>query len=376
ALSSFLVCLRRLGGLLLALLSSILLQSLRNQNGVRTCNARVRLVKSIHGFGTARTVQRRCDGKPWLPENIYKEEKNIGRQCKRPRCEDFSLTLDRVPLNPRPAKKGRCGRRKAWRFFLPSSVDLVGDESLLPMVAWRAQIPSSVDLVGDESLLSMVGEAGINNKYYGDFMADQFGGKGRDFAAEAVEVRSLHILRPHASSSEPLNGPTEVPAGGSPQFRDFRSSQDWVVGSKFDSPIISGTRDLRRFDKTHRDYPPPNPLFVNSPCPHRHPTPMRTGTLRGGLELDLAALYILSPPKPMSISFDCFWFGGRPVTSAFSILSSAWRTDPGAVQNGPCCERPSSAIFPGRGAIDPVPSLSHSFGTAVYYRSRYDYGAA
>ncbi|CAL1360417.1 unnamed protein product [Linum trigynum] len=136
ALSSLLEWPCWLGGWLLEILSSLFLLSLKNQKGDRCRHAGDFLFDETgHGSETNRDTRWMNSRKPMFNRCPHREGCCPKRVlCKRKRAllrEDLNPSSETYLSKTSPAKKCRIVRLHEWRFWLPSTSDLVGDQSLL-----------------------------------------------------------------------------------------------------------------------------------------------------------------------------------------------------------------------------------------------------
>ncbi|CAI0376596.1 unnamed protein product [Linum tenue] len=333
ALASLLESLRWLGGLVLTFFSSLFLFSWKNQRGGCIWLTQVLLVDSVRGHGKTRQVRRRCGRQPMVPISLYGVGRcpaRLKRKRSRPWHEDRGPSHVHVGfhVNPNPAKKSRHVWLREWRFRLPSSVDLVGEISLLSTAEWCSNIPASKDLVGVNSLLAMVREPLIDINNNGKRRDVQVGEGGRDFAAEAAEIRTLRITQPFSSPTRPAGELAGTPIGKgkrgvSPQPRIIGICRDWANQLGLDFPRISEILDWGRYISSQRDYPSRAASFLYIPNPSQTPTPNCTVTLRSGLQWDLGDLFIILSQTPISSSYRLC---GRPATIEAPVLWPSLRT--------------------------------------------------
>ncbi|CAI0561278.1 unnamed protein product [Linum tenue] len=220
ALSSLLNWLRRLGDRLLLLLSAILLTSLQNQHERRYGKTG----DPTFGDPSSRHATSRVQNRLWY--RCPTRGRRVSCKRKRQLCEDYQSTRDRLSSFTSPAKKCRLGRTYGWRFWLPSSFDPVGDQSLLS-------------------------ENGKCNNSGSQFMGTnvEMISQDRDFVAEAREVRSLLIRRPRrCTPARSMRLTTALPPGRSSWiihtgFCGWESNRFWAKCSELFPPGLSGLWD-------------------------------------------------------------------------------------------------------------------------------------
>ncbi|CAL1383714.1 unnamed protein product [Linum trigynum] len=278
-------------------MSSLFLLCLKNQNGGRHRRAGdLRLGETGQGDETVGSGRRQCYRSPVMARTPLREGCCPSKVlCKRKRarfCEDFTSSFDMILSHSSPAKKCRCVRLCEWRFVLPSSVDLVGEESLL----------STIDGFSNGLNISL-GRAD-----------DQVGSRGRDFVEEAAEVRKLVLLRPrHPPPAVAADRSADKILGGSawitsPQIRDVGTNDQRPSCSDLISPVFSGLLGCCWYicfqrDKQHRES-----THAESPNPISSPNHTPTVTLRRGFKGGLGPLFIpssLGLPSSAKHHFQC-----------------------------------------------------------------------
>ncbi|CAI0424464.1 unnamed protein product [Linum tenue] len=213
ALSSLLEWPRWLGSCLLKFLSAIFLLSLQNQSKLRS-GASGDLLLSDTGNGNVRYWTRF----PTRTRRALCKRKRV-QECDEPNSSSV-LTLS----NPRPVQKRRIVRCYEWRFWLPSSLDLVGDSSMLSVID---------DFKKDVSIPA--GKA-----------VDIFDQGDRDFVAEAMEVRNLKIPRSRRRSPVPsarkstVEFPGRAAGDAPPKFWGLGIDGYWTRSSDFVPPVSAG----------------------------------------------------------------------------------------------------------------------------------------
>ncbi|CAL1396272.1 unnamed protein product [Linum trigynum] len=292
ALSSLLEWPSRLGGWLLTIISNLFLTSLLNQKSNRYNHAEDRLF-----------IGPDCGFMDCCPKRV------LGKRKRGWLCEDDNPASEFMLSRSSSAKRRRSVRLQEWRFWLPSTSDLVGDESLL----------SRADGFTDD----------IDDPNWRDHA--QVGLVDRDFDKEAVEVRSLVIKRQWRSF---LAGAAERSIGDPPCLSTWAgSSQSRELGnncvlenvSELHSPSISGLLGGFQGIPAQRGKSDLFPTLIENPNPIYLPTLIQNTPLKLGFYRGLGPLYIPSPPGRARLPIHQPRRPGKPATvGTLALVPSLW----------------------------------------------------
>ncbi|CAL1380248.1 unnamed protein product [Linum trigynum] len=139
ALSSFLGLSQWLGSWLLRILASLLLRSLANKEDEGLRKSKEIWVKYAQGRRQADWRVARKEplvagiglGNRFPTQNFVIHTKGLNKRKRVQQREDEYPSPSYPLVNRRPAKRCRLSRIRGWRFWLPSSSDLVGDDDPL-----------------------------------------------------------------------------------------------------------------------------------------------------------------------------------------------------------------------------------------------------